>query len=388
MPNNIVDANVWKDPLETPADGDNVDAATMLANDNQGVADRTRYLMKAIAGTNDVVAGEQVSHSFVLDAGHFVFAPGGLITGLTREIPLSEGLVLATNNDGVLSQFATRVSGTGFHHYLVFEADSQRVQFQLNDKIPYGALITRVRAIVQPNVAEATSADRMRLTVQEWTNDYATPANGSITEHADIRDDGTNNLQTLDSGAITIRNTGQNILAQIAPSINAADAAGDDVHAIEVEYTHNTYGMIAHHGHFTGVGGGCTLHLPHPTDSVRGKAVLDLNRFIPFNATLTDVRVMVKPGAARGVGSRVQAVVWANPTRAFTGGVSAGNPVLQGATVEDDGTVATQVISLLPAYTVDGSPLQLLVEGGTGDWDIDQIFGVELVFNDPGARNF
>ena len=114
--------------------------------------------------------------------------------------------------------------------------DFARLIWPLSDILPFGARVTRLRALVQPGAARAFG-DRMALSFYTST----TPFLGAVTytgPQSERRDNGTTALQVIDTGTFTpvvLAKGGAHLFAQLI----AGDSAGtsrDQVHALEVRY--------------------------------------------------------------------------------------------------------------------------------------------------------
>lgn len=139
------------------------------------------------------------------------------------------------------------VSGTA-PHYTGFrwssEVDLGHLVVPLSDSLPSGATITRVRALVNPGIARATPADRMFLTVHSVEIDQ--PAALAYALEAAEEDDGTANLQWIDSGVLSLPVDKEHDVggSPTTTHYTAAIRAGSDgatnldaFHALIVEYT-------------------------------------------------------------------------------------------------------------------------------------------------------
>jgi hypothetical protein len=70
--------------------------------------------------------------------------------------------------------------------------------------LPSGATLTRVRAVVDPGVARATVGNRMRMDLDQHVHNFASPAAPTRTGIFSVRDDGTTNVQVIDSGVLAV----------------------------------------------------------------------------------------------------------------------------------------------------------------------------------------
>jgi hypothetical protein len=132
-----------------------------------------------------------------------------------------------------------------------------------------------------------------------------------------------------------------------------------------------------------------------------GTVVFPLNSYLREGMIITDVRVMVTPGAARAGTNRLNvslcytAVDFNSPYN---------NPIAQTvlASVYDDASLLQQRISLASALgaghtvvrdnglgSLDCRDYHLMITAGnTAGTALDAIYGIQLVVSDPGPRNF
>jgi len=134
--------------------------------------------------------------------------------------------------------------------------------------------------------------------------------------------------------------------------------------------------------------GGTPYHalLSQENSAVR---IFPLNSYLRHGCVITDIEVIVQPGAARATTNRVQFDFYQVVHDFVTPAIGAATIV---ATDEDDGTTNTQVIgaSSLTKSVVRGTTeyYVALRAGNTGGTNKDDIFGFRIKFNDPGPRNF
>jgi hypothetical protein len=104
-------------------------------------------------------------------------------------------------------------------------------------QIPAGATVTRIKALVRPAVAEGVVANRMKLDCSYATPNFATPADPTETAvFSTVSDDGTANVQVLDSGALTLSITDESIF-EIGLSSSHDGAANRDAYiALQITY--------------------------------------------------------------------------------------------------------------------------------------------------------
>jgi hypothetical protein len=113
---------------------------------------------------------------------------------------------------------------------------------------------------------------------------------------------------------------------------------------------------------------------------------------VPSGATLTSVRALVKPGAARAGGSRMTIRAYRGNHDFTTPAVSTSTG-LGGATVEDNGTTNVQVIgqtglSEAIDHTEQKTWSILIVGGSDAGTNKDRVYAIEVGYTDPGPRNY
>lgn len=125
------------------------------------------------------------------------------------------------------------------------------------------------------------------------------------------------------------------------------------------------------------------------------KLMLNLNEFVPSGATVTRIRALWDPGAARaGAGDRMRFKVYDNLynfTAVSVGGAGSG-PLYE---TTDDGTANLQVrTSGVIAQAVNknavagGGEVLMVVAGNDAGTNKDLFYAVEIEFTDPGPRNY
>lgn len=121
-------------------------------------------------------------------------------------------------------------------------------------------------------------------------------------------------------------------------------------------------------------------------------AYCDVGRFLPHGATLTKVRLLVTPGAARGTVADRVTLDMESRAHTFTGtpAQGSGTSIISAAT--DDGTANTQSIeSGTLSVTIDSEThyaVRITAGNDGGGHNNDSIYALHLVFTDPGPRNF
>lgn len=122
---------------------------------------------------------------------------------------------------------------------LISDADSARLRVSLNDHLPHGAVLTRIRVFVKPGAARA-GANKMGIKLLErMTFNMAGPSYSttSITMASTKDDDGTSNIQLLDTGTIAETIDSSKILFMDIVAGNTASVAQDVIRGIELSYT-------------------------------------------------------------------------------------------------------------------------------------------------------
>jgi hypothetical protein len=119
-----------------------------------------------------------------------------------------------------------------------------------------------------------------------------------------------------------------------------------------------------------------------------GTAVLCLNRLIPNGSTVTRIRALVTPGAARAGTNRMSMFAvrndynFASPGAATTSIVSA---------VYDNAGTSTQVLSSgtisVPIASDESTWIVAVRAGSTGASARDRLFGVEIAYTESGLSN-
>lgn len=130
------------------------------------------------------------------------------------------------------------------------------------------------------------------------------------------------------------------------------------------------------------------------TSTNQAVLVVDLGAHVPSECVITDVEVILTPGAARATVSARMSVEIEKQEVTVGGGVV--SSVL--AAVTDDGTANLQAVSVTastsPAWadvTVDRSTEQLLLSidaSADAVSNADQVQAIHVTFTDPGPRNF
>ena len=214
MPQNITDVDTFTDPVTAPADGDPLNAASIINDGLQDLSNRTRRLMSIAEGSQDV----QTPSTF------------------TRTVSAASWLVPALN-PGAVVQWET----DGAEGWRAVAAIVGELRGSLNDLLPEGATVTRVRAMVDPASARA-GANRMGLELRRVT--YTLPAAPAVKPASDsaaslfaVFDDASADQQMIDSGIISeaISKATTDLVLYVRSGLGGS--AGDDVNAIELTFT-------------------------------------------------------------------------------------------------------------------------------------------------------
>jgi hypothetical protein len=128
------------------------------------------------------------------------------------------------------------------------------------------------------------------------------------------------------------------------------------------------------------------------TESDAAYVVIDIGALLPSGATLTAVRALVKPGAAR-VSPNGMTLRAYRATHDFVTPAASTSTGLGGGSDEDDGTANVQILSQTGLSEVVDKTLArswnlLIVGGNNSGTNKDRVYAVELQFTDPGPRNY
>jgi hypothetical protein len=121
-----------------------------------------------------------------------------------------------------------------------------------------------------------------------------------------------------------------------------------------------------------------------------GTLAFDVSAFLPTDAVLTKVEVLVDPGAARSGNDRMRLIISRGDHGAkFTTPAAPGYTTLD--TAYDDASANAQVIaSATLSETIDRDTnviVGTLNAGNTGLANADKLYGIRLSFDDVGPRN-
>ena len=202
MPQNITDVVTFTDPLTAPADGDPLDANSIITNGIQGLANRTAYL-------KDIVEPVPMpSRSIVLAASCFAQPDSG---------------------DWVKDGF-------GDSSRLVQVNAGARLLLDVSKLLPTGATVTEIKCIVTASAARGLGF-RMVASARRITPNFTTVATGtSVLIPTLVQDDGTATLQFLTYAPIpTIPIiAGEIIVFEIQAGNGAPNT--DEVHAVRLTF--------------------------------------------------------------------------------------------------------------------------------------------------------
>ena len=213
MPQNITDVDTFTDPVTAPADGDPLNAASIINDGLQDLSNRTRRLMSVAEGSQDV----QTPQTF------------------TRTV--SASWLVPVLNPGAVVQWET----DGTEGWRAVAAIVGELRGSLNDLLPEGATVTRARAMVDP-ITGRSGANRMGLELRRVT--YTLPAAPAVKPASDASvslfatfDDTTADQQMIDSGVISeaISKATTDLVLYVRSGLGGS--AGDDVNAIELTFT-------------------------------------------------------------------------------------------------------------------------------------------------------
>ena len=212
MPADIVDVNAFTSPVVRPVDSDPRNAASVFTP-FQALSDRTRRLLNIAQGTENVESAQ--SFKRVVGAEWF-------------DAPTNPGGVIRWELSGS-NAWAATAAGVG------------NVRGSLNDLLPEGCTITRLRAMVTPATAR-TGANRMLLELRRVT--YTLPAAPAVTPASDSSavvfsafDDLTTAQQMIDSTVISEPISKSTIDLVVSVASGTGGSAGDLVHMLEITYT-------------------------------------------------------------------------------------------------------------------------------------------------------
>jgi len=209
----ITDVSTFTDPVTAPTDGDPLDAASINTTAIQALANRTRRLMNVAEGAFDVQ------------------------TPATFKRIVSASWLVPVVNPGAVIQWETG----GTEGWSAVAAIVGELRGSINDLLPDGCTVTRVRAMVTPASARA-GANRMGLELRRVTYGLpvapaVTPATAGFASLFATFDDASAAQQMIDSGAISevINKLTTDLVVFVRSGLGGS--VNDDVHAIEITFT-------------------------------------------------------------------------------------------------------------------------------------------------------
>ncbi len=120
----------------------------------------------------------------------------------------------------------------------------------------------------------------------------------------------------------------------------------------------------------------------------RAELALQLNRLIPANGVVTNIWVMVTPGAARGGANKITTQLYSREPTIYTPGSEAvGTVALMQSTSDDGGTGLQSLLLNSGADMTLGYAIWLHVSSGSGDTSDDLFHGAKIQFQDYGPFN-
>lgn len=211
---NLVEVSTFTTPIPVPENGEPV-AAEQRDPSLQAFANRTKYLKDHV---------DPIEARIVVDEWTYPAPKARTIVFVGAE-------VFSAGADGTAGW---RLSGS----ILVSRVDDAQLYFPL--RLPHGATLTRVRAMVKPGAARSGGPPSMLVTmsVRDFSVDFGAPGAGSSNILATDSDDGTTNWQLLDSGVLAVSiasQTGYGV--QIQGGDDGGVHVDDTLNAIEIQFT-------------------------------------------------------------------------------------------------------------------------------------------------------
>jgi hypothetical protein len=137
------------------------------------------------------------------------------------------------------SSIAWGFDQTSVRRELESRLDKGFVNFDLEEAVPSGATITRVRALVDPGAARAVAGDRVTMTLIQFTPDFTPPVSVPTTNSQfSVTDDGSTNLQLVTSGVFAMlvdKSTTYSVLQIRSGSDGGTNR--DKLYSLEVQFT-------------------------------------------------------------------------------------------------------------------------------------------------------
>lgn len=123
-------------------------------------------------------------------------------------------------------------------HFLQSGTGDAVCVFPLGSVLRHGQVITGIKVILDPSNAEASTVDRMIVSLVSVTPNFTTFAVPAVTTHENATDDGTANRQTVSitvSPTVTVDHEGADAATEYYLCVNASNAALDDrIYAIQI----------------------------------------------------------------------------------------------------------------------------------------------------------
>jgi hypothetical protein len=219
------------DPLEAR---DGTDLSAEFCN---GVQESIVRVIEAAGITPDAADYDQLVEALgvVSQSGELVYVdPDGSPAPKTRTVILSPLGGVVGISGGTMAHWGLASANDS---YMSAHTDNGWIGFSL-DWLPEGATLTRVRVLVDPGAARASTA-RMQLKVQKRTPSFSSPAAGSTTDVAAVFDNESASIQVIDSGVFSeavSKSTGKLMIARVEAG-DTASSASDILHAIEITFT-------------------------------------------------------------------------------------------------------------------------------------------------------
>lgn len=175
----------------------------------------------AIAGATSVTLSGEVTYATPKTRVHFFPATAGKINFTTA---------------AVAADSSYEINGRA-----AIRAPSVIVHWDMNELLPDGATVTRVRALVSPGTSQATPANRSSLSGTKAVHNFATPGTGSSSDvFTTVPDSGTAAYQVIDSGTFseTVDKTGlKAFVVYVIPDSGASGSNVCRVNGVEVTWT-------------------------------------------------------------------------------------------------------------------------------------------------------
>lgn len=132
----------------------------------------------------------------------------------------------------------TYVMTSGFYGGIRVSSNSLGYFAVLSSFLPDGAVVTRVRYMVDPGVARS-GTNRTRMVIGKQALSFGTPSIGSFTSVADVYDNAAATLQVISSGTIseTINKAGGSALVAQFSAGNDAATNPDEFYGVEIQWT-------------------------------------------------------------------------------------------------------------------------------------------------------